>query len=104
MCFPTRRSSDLLISKLKDDMVEKKPKNSDMENYHKLTLDSFKAYMESLELDVEALNGFLDNSMTTEETDQLFSDSLDKYNEGNELMCESWKELSNLAEIGRAHV
>jgi len=87
-----------LISKLKDDMVEKKPKNSDMENYHKLTLDSFKAYIESLELDVEALNGFLDNSMTTEESDQLFSDSLDKYNEGNELMGESGKELDHLAD------
>src|SRR5690625_32646 len=87
-----------LIIKLKDDMVEKKPKNSDMENYHKLTLDSFKAYIESLELDVEALNGFLDNSMTTEESDQLFSDSLDKYNEGNELMGESGKELDHLAD------
>jgi|GEM_PF-6463392 len=89
---------DPLLSKLKDDMIEKKPKNSDMEKYHKLILDSFKAYTESLELDVEAFNGFLNNSMATEETEQFFSDSLDKFNEGYELAEESEKELDHLAE------
>lgn len=87
-----------ILAEMKEYMEKQDPVNDDTKEYHELRKDFVFKLIESLEVDIEIINGLWDDSLTEEQAVDLYEKSDVTFEEAAELAEKAEDKINELSE------
>ena len=87
-----------ILKEISDYMDAQDPENAETKEYHQLRLESIHALVASMEIDIELYRGFINESLSDEEIEQMLEESNAKFEEFNDWAIQANEKIDELSE------